>query len=64
MATRFEIVEEQAHRIGLANRVFEDQELMIGRAPLAMGMAKHIIEDNKEGQRAFRERRKPKFKGR
>jgi len=90
---------DEAHRIGLVNRVYPEGELMektmefartlLGRAPLAMGMAKHIIntcqnvdtetgrvlerlgqsiliasEDNKEGQRAFREKRKPKFKGR
>ena len=90
---------DEAQRIGLVNRVFEPVELLpktmefarmlIGRAPLAMGMAKHIIntcqsvdtetgrilerlgqsiligtEDNKEGQAAFREKRKPKFRGR
>jgi enoyl-CoA hydratase/carnithine racemase len=90
---------DEALRIGLVTRVFEPAELMpstmefarmlIGRAPLAMGMAKHIIntcqsvdtetgrvlerlgqsiligtEDNKEGQAAFREKRKPKFRGR
>jgi enoyl-CoA hydratase/carnithine racemase len=90
---------DEAQRIGLVTRVFEPAELMprtmefarmlTGRAPLAMGMAKHIIntcqsvdtetgrilerlgqsiligtEDNKEGQAAFREKRKPKFRGR
>ncbi len=90
---------DEAQRIGLVNRVYVEDELMgrtlefarmlMGRAPLAMGMAKHIIntcqsvdtetgrilerlgqsiligtEDNKEGQAAFREKRKPKFRGR
>jgi len=90
---------EEAQRIGLVTRVFPKDRLLehtldfarvlIERAPLAMGMAKHVIntcqnvdtetgrvlerlgqsvliqtEDNKEGQRAFREKRKPKFKGR
>jgi enoyl-CoA hydratase/carnithine racemase len=90
---------DEAQRIGLVNRVYPEGELMdktmefarmlVGRAPLAMGMAKHIIntcqnvdtetgrmlerlgqsiligtEDNKEGQAAFREKRKPKFRGR
>jgi enoyl-CoA hydratase/carnithine racemase len=89
----------EAKQIGLANRVYPQSELMaktlefarmlLGRAPLAMGMAKHIIntcqnvdtetgrilerlgqsilissQDNKEGQLAFREKRKPNFKGR
>jgi enoyl-CoA hydratase/carnithine racemase len=90
---------DEAQRIGLVNRVFEADallpktlefaRLLLGRAPLAMGMAKHIIntcqsvdtetgrilerlgqsiligtEDSKEGQAAFREKRKPKFRGR
>jgi enoyl-CoA hydratase/carnithine racemase len=90
---------EEAHRIGLANRVFAPDELMAGtlefarvllkRAPQAMGMAKHIInlcqnvdtetgrilerlgqsvlirtDDNKEGMRAFLEKRRPNFTGR
>ncbi|MFM9884735.1 MAG: enoyl-CoA hydratase/isomerase family protein [Burkholderiales bacterium] len=89
----------RAEQIGLVNRVFAPKDLMQGtmdfarmlvtRAPVAMGMAKHIIntcqnvdtetgrilerlgqsiliqtEDNKEGQAAFREKRKPRFKGR
>ncbi len=89
----------EAKEIGLANRMFSQDELMdktiefarmlLTRAPLAMGMAKHIIntcqnvdtetgrtlerlgqsiliasQDNKEGQSAFREKRKPNFKGR
>jgi enoyl-CoA hydratase/carnithine racemase len=90
---------DEAQRIGLVNRVYVEDELigrtlefarmLMARAPLAMGMAKHIIntcqsvdtetgrilerlgqsiligtEDNKEGQAAFREKRKPKFQGR
>lgn len=93
------VTAEEGRQIGLVNRVFAPDRLMAGtmefarlllqRAPLAMGMAKHIIntcqsvdletgrilerlgqsilissEDNKEGQRAFREKRKPKFRGR
>jgi enoyl-CoA hydratase/carnithine racemase len=90
---------DEAQRIGLVNRVFEPADLLpetlgfarmlMRRAPLAIGMAKHVINtcqsvdtetgrilerlgqsiligtgDNKEGQAAFREKRKPKFRGR
>jgi enoyl-CoA hydratase/carnithine racemase len=90
---------ERAEAIGLIHRVFEPERLMEGvlgfarqlleRSPLAMGMAKHIIntcqnvdtetgrilerlgqsilirsDDSKEGMRAFREKRLPKFHGR
>jgi enoyl-CoA hydratase/carnithine racemase len=93
------VAAEEAKQIGLVNRVFPPERLMeetlafarmlLDRAPLAMGMAKHIIntcqsvdtetgrilerlgqsiliasEDNKEGQGAFREKRKPRFAGR
>ena len=93
------IAAAEAHRIGLANRVFAPDALLEGtfafartlaeRAPLALGMAKHVInacqnvdtetgrlierlgqsvlittEDAKEGNAAFREKRKPAFKGR
>jgi enoyl-CoA hydratase/carnithine racemase len=89
---------EEAFRIGLVNRVFPPDQLiektldfareLIKRAPLAMGMAKHIInmcqnvdtetgrmlerlgqsvlirtQDNNEGMTAFREKRRPNFKG-
>jgi enoyl-CoA hydratase/carnithine racemase len=89
---------DEAHRIGLVNRVFSASGLLPGtyefarhlltKAPQAMGMAKHIIntcqnvdaetgrilerlgqsvlirsQDNKEGMTAFREKRKPRFKG-
>ena len=88
-----------AERWGLANRVFAPEKLLEGtldfgrilvdRAPLALGMAKHVIntcqntdtetgrlierlgqsiliqsEDSREGNSAFREKRKPRWKGR
>lgn len=88
-----------AERWGLANRVFAPDDLLEGtlafarvlveRAPLALGMAKHVIntcqntdtetgrlierlgqsvliqsEDSREGNAAFREKRKPEWKGR
>lgn len=93
------VAAEDALRIGLANRVYPPEQLLEGtlefarillqRAPLAMGMAKHIIntcqnvdtetgrilerlgqsvlirtQDNKEGMRAFIEKRAPRFQGR
>ena len=88
-----------AEKWGLANRVFAPDDLLPGtlafarilaeRAPLALGMAKHVIntcqntdtetgrlierlgqsvliqsEDSREGNAAFREKRKPAWKGR
>ena len=88
-----------AERWGLANRVLAPEKLLEGtldfgrilvdRAPLALGMAKHVIntcqntdtetgrlierlgqsvliqsEDSREGNAAFREKRKPRWKGR
>ena len=99
MMTAQPVSAEEGHRIGLVNRVYPAAELRAGtlafarllaeRAPLALGMAKHVInacqnvdtetgrlierlgqsvlittEDAKEGNAAFREKRKPAFKGR
>ncbi len=99
MMTTLPIDGVEAHRIGLANRVCPSDRLLettldfarvlTERAPLALGMAKHVIntcqnvdtetgrvierlaqsvligsEDAKEGNAAFREKRKPEFKGR
>lgn len=90
---------QRAYDIGLATRVvphdrfwdgvLEFAQILLQRAPLAMGMAKHIIntcqnvdtetgrilerlgqsiliqsDDNKEGMRAFIEKRAPRFTGR
>ena len=90
---------DTAERWGLVNRVFASNGLLEGtldfarvlveRAPLALGMAKHVIntcqntdtetgrlierlgqsvlirsEDSREGNAAFREKRKPDWKGR
>ncbi|MGE4012111.1 MAG: enoyl-CoA hydratase/isomerase family protein, partial [Alphaproteobacteria bacterium] len=89
---------KEAWRIGLINHVvpakdllkeaYKYAELLVTKAPYAMGMAKHIInlclntdmhtgrylerlgqsvlvlsEDHREGMRAFKEKRKPKFTG-
>ncbi|NQU69114.1 MAG: enoyl-CoA hydratase/isomerase family protein [Rhodospirillales bacterium] len=99
MMTTLPVDGTEAYRIGLANRVYPQDDLREGtlefarilceRAPLALGMAKHVIntcqnvdtetgriierlgqsvlinsEDAKEGNAAFREKRKPEFKGR
>ncbi|MEX2454968.1 MAG: enoyl-CoA hydratase/isomerase family protein [Rhodospirillaceae bacterium] len=99
MMTTLPVDAETAERWGLVNRVFSADDLMEGtlafarvlveRAPLALGMAKHVIntcqntdtetgrlierlgqsvliqsEDAREGNRAFREKRKPEWKGR
>ena len=99
MMTAQPITAEEGHRIGLVNRVHPAETLREGtlafarvlseRAPLALGMAKHVVnacqnvdtetgrlierlgqsvliatEDAKEGNAAFRDKRKPAFKGR
>jgi enoyl-CoA hydratase/carnithine racemase len=93
------VAADKAEAIGLVHRVYEPDEMMDGalefarylldRSPIAMGMAKHIIntcqnvdtetgrilerlgqsvlittDDAKEGNRAFREKRPPNFRGR
>jgi enoyl-CoA hydratase/carnithine racemase len=98
MAARL-VQAEEAQRIGLVTEVhapdklreatFKYARMLLDRAPLAMGMAKHIIhicqnvdtetgrilerlgqsilirsEDAQDGMKAFRDKRKPKFKAR
>jgi enoyl-CoA hydratase/carnithine racemase len=93
------VAADKAETIGLVHRVYEPEKMIEGtldfarylldRAPVAMGMAKHIIntcqnvdtetgrilerlgqsvlimsDDAKEGNRAFREKRPPNFRGR
>ena len=97
--TTLPVPADEALAIGLVNRVFPADELVEGtlafarvlleRAPLALGMAKHVIntcqnvdtetgrlierlgqsvligtQDAREGNAAFREKRKPEWKGR
>ena len=99
MMTTLPVNADTAERWGLVNRVFASNGLLEGtldfarvlveRAPLALGMAKHVIntcqntdtetgrlierlgqsvlirsEDSREGNAAFREKRKPDWKGR
>ena len=99
MMTPLPVNADTAERWGLVNRVFASNGLLEGtldfarvlveRAPLALGMAKHVIntcqntdtetgrlierlgqsvlirsEDSREGNAAFREKRKPDWKGR
>lgn len=99
MMTTLPVPAQTAERWGLVNRVFEPDGLREGtlafarvlreRAPLALGMAKHVIntcrntdtetgrlierlgqsvliptEDAREGNAAFREKRKPEWRGR
>ena len=99
MMTTMPVDAPTAEQWGLANRVFAPDDLLQGtlafarilaeRAPLALGMAKHVIntcqntdtetgrlierlgqsvliqsEDSREGNAAFREKRKPDWKGR
>ena len=98
MMTTMPVDAATAEQWGLANRVFAPDDLLQGtlafarilaeRAPLALGMAKHVIntcqntdtetgrlierlgqsvliqsEDSREGNAAFREKRKPDWKG-
>ena len=97
--TTLPVPADEALAIGLVNRVFPADDLVEGtlafarvlleRAPLALGMAKHVInscqnvdtetgrlierlgqsvligtQDAREGNAAFREKRKPEWKGR
>lgn len=87
---------EDAQRIGLVNRVVDDEaearalaEQLLARAPQALGIAKRVLlscvsadlqtgrtlesfgqsiliktEDHKEGLKAFRDKRRPRFEGR
>ncbi len=99
MMTTLPVPADEALAIGLVNRVFPADELVEGtlayarvlleRAPLALGTAKHVIntcqnvdtetgrlierlgqsvligtQDAREGNAAFREKRKPEWKGR
>ncbi len=99
MMTTLPVPADEALAIGLVNRVFPADDLVEGtlafarvlleRAPLALGMAKHVIntcqnvdtetgrlierlgqsvligtQDAREGNAAFREKRKPEWKGR
>ena len=99
MMTTQPVDAKTAESWGLANRVFAPNDLLDGtlafarvlleRAPLALGMAKHVIntcqntdtetgrlierlgqsvliqsEDSREGNAAFREKRRPDWKGR
>ncbi len=99
MMTTLPVDAATAERWGMVNRVYPRDGLLDGtlafarvlceRAPLALGMSKHVIntcqntdtetgrlierlgqsvliqsEDSREGNRAFREKRKPEWKGR
>ena len=99
MMTTIPVSASKGEQWGLVNRVcaqetlldetLEFARILMDRAPLALGMAKHVIntcqntdtetgrlierlgqsiliqsEDSREGNLAFREKRKPKWKGR